>query len=394
MRKKKRIGFVLFFCLASFYFCFPVAIDPNALKILFGGFALLLIIAWIRVAKRKVYPPPVLDPWVKLLVFAIFFSAVPAWISHDQSPSTTIVVLVQYTAYFLYFYLLKKNYPVDAIERAAINLGLIAACMYFVGLALFPHIVFGNMTEDEVNTQRGLARIPIAGFGFIYLAYFLTLNKFVVYRKRKMLVLAGFLLLCICATLARQVIAVCLLLGLNFLMSRRKLLPRLIILGVIGTVLIVVLPNISYVQKLIEQTQSDQQDYRDNVRVLSGTYFLTVFSPDALSRVFGNGEPAMKKSNYGKEAQRLKDDFGFYTSDVGFVGTYAKFGILFILAWVVLSIKSFRARMPRDKVYGKYFIAFILLTGLSSSTSDNFNFMAAIAMCFFLIEKGIAECSP
>lgn len=393
-QKKQKMGFILLFCLCSIYFYFPVFIPPDVFKATFALIAAFLLFKLVTGPKPKNPPKLRLKPGVVLIIAAIFFSIIPAFISRGQSPVDSAIVLIAYVSYFFYFYLVNKQPDVQKIERLVIRIGILTAFLYVVALALYPRIIFGNATADEINTNRGLARIGLGGFGFVHLSYYIVLNKWMVYKKKKWLLYAGGFLFCIMLTLTRQLILVSFILGLNFLLSNMKLAVRIALVVVIGVSAYLALSNVPYVQKLTEQTENDRQEYSSNIRVISGTYFINSFSPDALARIFGNGEPAMKKSNYGKEVQNLKDQFGFFMSDVGFVGLYAKFGIFVIVGWVIVFIRTFKTKMAPSMVYGKYFMAFLILTAVTSSTADNYNFISAIAISFYLIERAAKPKSP
>ena len=76
---------------------------------------------------------------------------------------------------------------------------------------------------------------------------------------------------------------------------------------------------------------------------------------------------APDQSRYGKYVESLypKD---LYMEDVGIIGLFTMAGILTVIGYVIIWVKSFKMKLPTEYYYVKYYLWFLLITCL---TSDN-----------------------
>jgi hypothetical protein len=389
MQKQFLYIFILLFCLSSFSFYNPVFISGTITKYSFYIF-LGIVLATIMLKKNYYAETSGVRTGVQLVVFAIFFSIFPAYFSWQQDYVTTLLTLPQYLPYLLFFFLLKYDTDLRKLEKVIIAIGLLTALIYIISFFMFPRVLFGGFEEDEVNTDRGFARLAIAGLGFLYLAYFLALNKIVTDKKPVWFAIAGFTFIAVLLTLTRQTIFSCALIGLLFFMRKVTLFNKIIVLGAAAAVVYFVVPQLPFMQILLQKTQEQAGSFTEDIRYLCGRYFLIDFSPDWFARIFGNGEANIGKSDYGNTIQQLKEIYRFYQSDVGFIGFYSKFGIIGIIGWIVLFWKVFTTEFQEMYLYVPMFILLILLTGFTSSMPFNASYMASIAIALYLAERNRA----
>lgn len=83
--------------------------------------------------------------------------------------------------------------------------------------------------------------------------------------------------------------------------------------------------------EILEATQYELSRDEPNVRLLAINYFMNDFMPADIAYIFGNGQDSIN-SPFGKHVNMLKRVFGFYQSDIGIIGDYSKFGLLFVIA--------------------------------------------------------------
>jgi hypothetical protein len=391
-RSRSVYSFIVLFCIASFFFYRPAFIDLRILKVVYG--ALLMWLVFKTFGKSPKGSPKVkngkLTLAVKLIVFAILFSVLPAYESWQQSIPVTLIVTLPYLSYMLYFYLRKKQVSREVLERVIYVIGITCLVCYFIAFAAFPIIVFGQHTADEINVDRGFARIIIGGLGFIYLLYFLALNTYLTKRKTKWLLVTFFCFVGIVMTLTRQVILASVVLSFYLIYIRLNLGSKFLIIAAVVSVGIFVVPNLKFVQLLVNQTQEQTSDFKDDIRYEEGDYYLNDFPPDGFARIFGNGEPSLGNTYYGIFVQNVEAERMLFQSDVGFIGFYSKFGLVGIFAWLMVFFIVIKNRFAPDMVYLKLFVIFILLTGLTSSMPFNDNDIASIAICFYLADGAMA----
>ena len=97
----------------------------------------------------------------------------------------------------------------------------------------------------------------------------------------------------------------------------------------------------------VSEEQAGQDD--DDVRVRAARFFLTEFSPTKLNYFIGNGMSHMM-SPYGMKEFYYKATFGYFISDIGLIGEYVRYGVLFIVAIVFTFRKLFT--MQVESRYG------------------------------------------
>jgi hypothetical protein len=386
MKKQILYIFILLFCLSSFSFYNPVFIDGRMTK--YSFYALLGLLIIIVVLKRNYFSASSgVKVGVKLVVFAIFFSIVPAYISWRQDYITSLLTLPQYLSYLLFFFLLKFDTDLRKLEKVVIIIGLLTTVIYITSFIIFPRVLFGGFEEDDVNTDRGFARLAIAGIGFVYLTYFVAINKIVTEKKLIWFLIAGFTFIAIILTLTRQTIFSCVLIALFFFMRKITLFNKIMLIAASAAVIYFVVPQLPFVQILMQKTEEQAGSFTEDIRYICGRYFLLDFSPDWFARIFGNGEASIGKSDYGDTILQLKEIYRFYQSDVGFIGFYSKFGIIAIIGWGVLFWKVLSTKFREEHLYVPMYIFLVLLTGFTSSMPFNPSYMASIAIALYIAER-------
>ncbi len=145
------------------------------------------------------------------------------------------------------------------------------------------------------------------------------------------------------------------------------------------------------IMNLIEVSVKQKENSSENIRILSATFFLTNFMPNKLAYLLGNGVDS-QNAEYGLLVQYYKNKLGFYQSDIGIIGTYSKFGVLFIIAELSVYLKIFKKKLPEDITFIKYVFIFSFLTIVTGS--DSFIDMDGIvgtSVLFYLVDISIYE---
>ena len=91
----------------------------------------------------------------------------------------------------------------------------------------------------------------------------------------------------------------------------------------------------SLVIELYNETMEQVND-PTYARFISMAYFLTEASPNVLCEIFGNGFISLKTSSLMEDLQQAH----IYNSDVGFIGYWNQFGIMPIILFVYMILKS------------------------------------------------------
>ncbi|MCE7066591.1 hypothetical protein [Dyadobacter sp. CY326] len=382
MNNFKYYHYIFIFLLVLFslnYFSAKIA-NSGVLKNLSYAFVLGTILISIPQFFRKaggfIFP-------VQVLCFSVLFSILMAYISWNQAFSYS-VSSIPYLIWFSFFYLLHQKYPIAMLERVVMVFGVAYIVLYLFQFLHSDTVYFGF--REEFVEDRGIVRILFPGAGAFFLAFFIALNKSLEKNAYKWFYI-GFVLMGVGVTLlqvTRQSIGLLAVIIVYHYGRKASLAMKLgmVVVFVVGLIYL----QGSDIYKGLAETQKETVSEGDKyIRVIAGDYFINDFSPNWLSRIFGNGLPN-NTSSYGAFTTYLEDVYGFYLSDVGIIGVYVMFGIFAVLAYISIFIKSFRMRVPENYYYLKYYTLLLLVTSLTSDAVYSINFMITNVFVLYIYQ--------
>jgi hypothetical protein len=88
----------------------------------------------------------------------------------------------------------------------------------------------------------------------------------------------------------------------------------------------------------------------------------------------GNGTP-YGSSQYGQFIIAQANEKLFYMTDLGIIAVYAMFGVFAVIGLIMVWFKSFTIPLPDKHYYLKYYLWFLLLLCLTSSTVYRYDFL-------------------
>jgi hypothetical protein len=321
---------------------------------------------------------------VNLIFLAVFFSMFIARYYHNQDFSITFV-----SQRFMYFYLL--YYTLHALkingkdlEELLIPFGIVYATLYILQYALFPIEIF----ESRVELDRGTVRIFIPGSGFMFLSYYKCLNHYLSDRKIKYLLLAMlFFIVGGILTGTRQSLASLTLMSTAFIFFNKQVKSRTVIIAfasLAAMAFFIIFQD--FLTDLIDLTQKQMSNDKPNIRVLAATFFLTDFMPANIAYIFGNGMDSMN-AEFGMRVSHYKLILGFYQSDIGIIGDYTKFGLLFVIAQLSIMSKLIFGKLPANISYYRYFFIASAITMFTGSNGyARIDGIAFICIIFYIID--------
>jgi hypothetical protein len=326
---------------------------------------------------------------VCLISFSILFSIFMAHYSWGQPYLDSIKATTPYLLWFYFFYLLKHKIPIPFIEKTVVGYGILYVCLYFFQFmnSSIPMFGFG----DEFDTSRGIVRIVFPGGGLFYLSLFIALNRLTTAKINRsfwiIFVLVG-LCVVIMQTTMQYIFAVFVMFAFHFLKNKKGIFKVLTLIVIFSLYLLVLNTDNPLKKGLDAGNKEHTSSGEDYIRILSGTYFLTEFSHNNLSRVLGNGVAYGKATSYGKFVTNdLEEGHYYYLADVGLISVYALFGIFAICGFVLMWIKSFTIPLPLDYYYLKYYLWFLLITCLTSYTIFNYNFLITNVFVLYCYQR-------
>jgi hypothetical protein len=132
----------------------------------------------------------------------------------------------------------------------------------------------------------------------------------------------------------------------------------------------------------LSETQASQEE--DDVRARSTKFYLTEFYPNKVNYILGNGASHLANA-YGLKVMYYQTVFGYYLSDIGIVGVYVKFGVLYVVGVFILMRKIFTANIEPRYLYFKYSALLLLLNEImGGSFAKPSSFIVTIAMLYIM----------
>ncbi|MCF8369851.1 MAG: hypothetical protein K9G76_12495 [Bacteroidales bacterium] len=318
---------------------------------------------------------------IMMIFLAIMLSTFGAKWGHNQMFGLTIWAQKGMLFYMLYFFLHTIRIRPKEIERLMLLIAILYIVSFMLQYLAYPRILFNTRVQED----RGTVRIFLPGKAFVVVMYFYFLQLFFEKTKPHYLI---FCLLTFIVTILQGTRSALLLLLVgtlfNLIFSKRVksrfLILFLLMLSIIPIFIIFQDIFLNMVAVSEEQSETAEED----IRVKAATYFLTDFNPGWLNYVIGNGESHMA-SAYGMQVEMFKINFGYFQSDIGLIGEYVKYGILYVLAVILILRKVLILKLEPQYLYFKYYIgiSFIgMIMGGIFAKEDSF--VPILALLYFI----------
>jgi len=355
--KRISLSFVVFFCLATIQFYRPVAIPANLLYYIyyatFFGLVLLVLFFYKSSYNNKFTGP------LFLLLFALFLSCFSAAFSWNQGFLDSLKPVSFTMSYILFFLLLIFKLRIKDIEKIILVLGIFYIIIYFSAHILYPKEIFHVM---DYGSQRGFQRISVSGMSLLFILSFFSLNKYIDEHKFWWLILYFITLICIILTLTRTIIATSFILSALYILRKSSYLKKILVVIIIG-VFVLLVSQLTVFKLMSQESQKQSENWSNYVRVRAADYFLFHFPPNAFAKVMGNGKP-YKNNAYSNHVYHINMVYGYYVSDLGYIGIYVTYGIFSIIAFFTIFYRMARTQVPEKYMYAKYFLYFVFLTNI------------------------------
>ena len=380
----RKLTFVLV-VLASLDF-FEISVIPETVQKTFGflGIALtLFFLILFYLYEREPGIPEKFNGPILIIMVGIIISMFGAMAFHEQSFGLSVWGSRFVFFYLFYFLLSKLRLEPDYIIRFSILLGFTYMILYIVQHTIFPReILSARMFYD-----RGTLRIFMPGSNYLVMAYFICF--YYLFKKFKLKYLIYLLLSLIVYILlgTRQVIASVGLVTILFFLQSRVIKAKYILIPVM---ILSVIPFYFMFQgifdAMLDVTSHQSSNVEGDIRFRAMKFFLFEFFPNTTSYFIGNGM-AGGNSAYARQIGSYMDVYGFFMSDLGLIGDYVRFGVLYIIGVVILFIKVLRTKFPEKYMFIKYYFYVMLLTLFTggSAFADDSN-IVSICIILYLID--------
>jgi hypothetical protein len=293
---------------------------------------------------------------IGLLIFSSILAMFGAKWGHQQGYLLSIWVQIYMYFFFFYYFLHILRIRPEEIEQLIIIMAIAWLALFIIQYVIYPRVIF----DTRITAERGTVRIFVPGGSFASLMYFYFLLYYFREKKARYLIFC-FIFLMIPILQGTRSSILTLLLGTSiFILFSRQVTSKLSIFFLMGVSLVIVFFLFQDIfMNLIQVSEHQAAQETEDIRVRSAKFFLTDFYPNKINYIIGNGEGHMM-SGYGMRIMYYKINYGFYQSDIGIIGAYTKYGVLYIIAIFLMMRKIFVTRIEPRYMYIKYYS--VLLT--------------------------------
>lgn len=366
---------------------FSPVINVDAIQYYLIAVGLNVILLFVGLQKET---PRLNVSYIILFAIGIVMSMFMAMIYHDQSLLSTAIS--QRMLYFLACFFVWWKIGLSEEELFPMLRVLTVVTIVVFVISLFAPQLFLSSTTIEKYMQRQsystdvLCFMPGRLYAPLYFFYLLQrlssefnrrdwflaiaiLGMFFVYQNRSRIIYLGI------------IFAYFLWTQRSSLRARNKLLIALSV----AVILLLGLPYIRTIsQSLIGETQEQLGD-DEYARKVALQYYVFDYNKGSITRaIFGNGQPA-SGSTFLEDMEEGNEN-GAYWSDLGFIGDWFLFGILPIIAIIIMMIKVFKYPFP---LYLKYlFASFLLVPTIHTFSGSERNvFYFSIVLYLFCYQE-------
>lgn len=382
---KKILFFLLLLCSIHFwgFVYIPQGVNniTNAISLLIMGISLVKVIN----KKGLHFKTPVI-----IFLAGLFLNIIVAYINHGQSPVDSFLAFGSF--YFVLFYFTLHEMELDRkyLENIIIIFALVYSVFYIVQVIAYPRPIF----TTDLHVDRGTIRLRIEGNGFLVLAFFLLLNRYLIDQKLKNVFLMGFFFIILLKggfrtlTFAVLILTVFMYFKLIRYAVKNYLTIILAMLFVIG--LAQSRGTSAIFKKMIYTTQAQKEEGDNYIRMRQLEYFFKRYPENASYYIFGGGIPAGDGYNVQKMTYIVQTQ-GFYFVDLGLMGFYIVIGAVATLGIVWFALRAIMFKMKPWNLYLNFYFLYLFLVSFTTMEIYRAGIFAVEAIALYLIDLSAKE---
>lgn len=328
---------------------------------------------------------------VSIFIASIIFGAISAYIYYYQSLIQSIIASHIFYPFFTYLLLVQLEFKKEDLLTVIKIVFWITILVFIIDFFTFPDTLFAWRSDDR--EERAALGLFFYGQGFtvfgalIYLENFLRTNKF----RYLIPFIVAFVFIVFLTGSRTYVFALgissifIIVYSLKNMGSQATKIFRTISLFLLGYVAIYYLQD--HFLNLIDLTKDQFSNYSGDIRLKSIIYYATEFQKGIFTQLFGNGCPS---PHSGLGTKIIFAEFnGYYASDIGIVGLWSYFGVLSVLAWIIIFIKVFNKRYLRQNIAIYAFFIYIFINSFLTATLIDPGYIIAYIYALYLFTPEI-----
>jgi hypothetical protein len=247
------------------------------------------------------------------------------------------------------------------------------------------------IVNTRMDESRGTIRLFLPGGAFAGFIYFYYLDKFLKSNQIKYILFCIlFLLIAVLqgtrSSIATQIFGT--VVFIVFSTQVRSKLRNLIIMSTAAFLIFFLFQDIF--MNLVEVTEEQASQQKEDIRISAAKFYLTDFYPNKINYIIGNGVGHMM-SSYGMRVAYYKSTLGYYQSDIGLIGDYTKFGILFVIGVFLTLWKMFTIQIQKKYVFIKYWVVILVVSLVFGSPFGRPSTIVVILAALYILDVSSFE---
>lgn len=379
---KNNCKYLIFVCLASIQFYQPnfINVDGTLWKFIYYSSLLLMAFAVLKYkSKAIVIENNKCFTFITAFVICQIISIYNVSVYKGQPIIISIVSTLQYIGFIAYILLCKSNITISHCEKVISIFAWTFVVLSILNMISF-EALFGNY---EFDVDRGGMRYRLQGLSWVVLYCLQNVNKYLEERKSTYIWVALTMFLFIVLSLTRQVMAITMLIIVLMILYNAKFYQKVLLILIMLFSAFYILPKVPIYNKMMNLTNEQMNADYDNIRLVAFNYYGFEYPRNVNQVLFGVGVPSFGKSSYGNEIDNTEQYLKLYTSDVGYIDIYFKFGIMAIVFLLLSQIVCLRRKTMFKYLYVKYYLVANMLLAIAST--PYFSDTLSICMALYIL---------
>lgn len=320
-----------------------------------------------------------------LIFLLLFLNFISSYIYREQNFYESFTAFPHIWFLFLYFFLHNQKIGIEQIEKISISVSLIFCVCYAIQLIIFPTIIFnGAKTALRYYINGDIPRFRLEGQLFVFLGYFLSLNKYLMYNRQKYLLYMSIFMIIVFA-LGFRTFLLAIFISSIILCYRydkcKKIISKIIPISIL-LIFILFTPFVqNRVAEMSERQKTETFSNQDYIRVTCYEYYTTEHFKNGIEYFLGSGYPN-PNSSYGQEIKSLEERKFIYWVDLGLIGLSWMIGIPTVICILFYSFRIIFLKTPKKYLYCSSFFIFLIIS--SFTTGEMYRFGAFIPQAIVL----------
>lgn len=325
-----------------------------------------------------------------IFIVGVFANILSAKFNNGQAFRDTFLSFGPYYFILFYFFLHEQKIERKELENIIIAFALIYSVFYWYQLLVFPNRIFvGAMFAD-----RGTIRIKIEGSGFLMLAFFMVLNRYLVNQKLINVFFAlVFFVILLKGGFRSLTLGAVLMSGILFLRMLKHNPANFALVGLAVVMFIGLLQTDSakqIIDNMMHASEKQKEMGDQYIRKLEYNYFFHEYPANWSYYVVGGGLPG-GYSEYSRKNGYMVREFGFFWVDLGLLGFFIVIGAIATLGILLYALRAFFIKVPPDSFYLNAFFGYLLIVSYYNMEIYRNGMFVVEAIALYLIDLARKE---